>query len=129
MRSILMILFGAGALWDVTTTIYGTWNILNGNNFFALIASIAFGLVILALLASTLWIWKKEGVFGLGFKIFWCISIIYDLATSWNGNLSLLFQGRVNGVQYLLLIGLTLFMSLSPIAWTYVQSQSELDFQ
>ena len=128
MRGALLFLFGCGALWDVTTTIYGTWSIFDGKNIFALIASVVFGLVVLALLASTLWIWQKEGIFGTGFKIAWIVAILIDLWTSWNGNRELLFQDEVEGAQFLLLLVLTAFMSLSPIAWVYIQKQLNSEF-
>jgi hypothetical protein len=123
MKAIILLLFGIGALWDVATTVYGTWIIFPGRTALTLIASVVFGLVILALLASTLWIWRKGGVSGIVFKIAWLVGLGYDLWTSWSGNYDLLFAREPTGAQVALAIGLTCFMSLSPMAFVTVQEE------
>ncbi len=128
MKKYLLFLFGVGCLWDVLTTVYGTWVLFDHKALFPLLASITFGLVILALLGSVIWIWKTEGVFGSGFKAAWIVGIAYDLFTSWNGNLNLLFGRSVAGSQFVMLVGLTVFMTLSPIAWVYVFNEDESKF-
>lgn len=128
MRGFLLLLFGFGGLWDVATTVYGTWMFFDNKTVFPLIASMAFGAVILAIIGSTIWIWKTEGGWGILFKIAWCTALIYDLITSLKGNYELLLNQNVEGMQLLLLIGLTAFMTLSPILWVYVYRESEMKF-
>lgn len=122
-------MFGIGALWDAATTVYGTYELMNSSGFFQIAASIAFAIVILAIVGSTLWIWRLKGVFGLCFRWAWGLGIAYDLFTSWMGNVDLLFKGQLSFIKLLLLIGLTLYMGLSPIMWAYVNEQPESDFR
>ena len=129
MKSFLLFLFGAGALWDVATTVYGTWVFIENESVFGILASIAFGLVILAIISSTLWIWKKSDLSGMIFKTMWFFALIYDLITSWKGNNELLFTQSVEGFQFLLLIGITVYMTASPIMWVYVNNESEYTFK
>ena len=129
MKSYLLFLFGVGALWDVATTVFGTWILFDNRALAPLLASIAFGLVILGIMGSTIWIWKTDGIWGLVFKCAWIAALVYDVFTSWKGNYDLLFGQNIVGLQFVLLISLTAFMTLSPILWVYIYGENKARFE
>lgn len=120
MKRIILFLFAVGSFWDATTTYMGTYQLLNSDSEVSIIASLIFALIILAFLVSTFDIWKIDNEIGNIFKAILIIAIFYDLYTSWNGNIHILFDGHINDQQYSILIPLTLFMTISPIFGMYL---------
>ncbi len=128
MRKSFLVMFFVGAMWDAATTLYGTNELMGGSSFFQIVASFVFAVVILAFISGTLWIWRLKGALGKGFKGAWIAAILFDTFTSIIGNVDLLFGSNLNFSRLLLLVGLTGFMVISPIAWAWVYEQPESRF-
>ena len=121
MASFLMVVFALISLYDGFTTIIGTANIMNDQ----MIISVVFAIAILSLVGSTAFIWSKsvltEDLFlGTFLKFLWFIAMGYDIYTSYQGNLNVLIGGYVNDEQLVILIGLTILVSASPVIFSYL---------
>jgi hypothetical protein len=115
MRLFLLIVLAIATIWDAFTTVYGTVQVL-GDGLFQLLAAILFSSLIFAFVLNTRRIMKWPGDFvGGAAKFFWFIALCYDLYTSWVGNAALIVQGSGELSEFVILIGLTLLVTASPI--------------
>ncbi|MFN0139625.1 MAG: hypothetical protein ACKVQW_06020 [Pyrinomonadaceae bacterium] len=115
MTQVLIVVLIAASLWDGFTTIYGTLNIL-GSGGVAIVASLLFGALILSFLLNTQKVWKWESDFAGGLlKLFWFVAIAYDLYTAWDGNQAFIVGETKNEKQLIVLAGLTIMISGSPV--------------
>lgn len=115
-RSLLIILLGIVAIWDTITTVYGTYTIF-GDGAIQIIVSIGFALILTGYLLRTIPIIKNpsEELIPVGAKVLWFLAILYDIFTSFTGNMDLIL-GNATGVQKVLVaIGLTIFVCSAPI--------------
>jgi hypothetical protein len=115
-KRIMLLLLSIASLWDGFTTVTGTLDIL-GIGWPQLLASITFSLVILGFLIGTAKIFDTDesGVAYCIMRILWWFGLSYDLYTSYLGNKNFVLGGYIEGNQILILIGLTVFVSSSPI--------------
>ncbi|MGA9996792.1 MAG: hypothetical protein WBP93_15340 [Pyrinomonadaceae bacterium] len=115
MDKVLVIVLIFASIWDGFTTIYGTLQIL-GTEWVSIIAALLFGALILSFLLNTRRIMSWESDFTGGFlKLFWVISISYDLFTAWTGNQTFIIGETTEPKKIILLAGLTLMISGSPV--------------
>lgn len=118
LKNFLLILFGAIAFWDAATTFIGSYEILGTSKDIAIGFSIGFAVIILALMISTTSIWSVQGGFGFILKPIWIIAFIFDIYTSYTGNLDIVLGGEANGKQFILLAGMTLLTTSAPILFS-----------
>lgn len=115
----LIFIFGIIALYDGFTTFIGTADIMDDS----IIISVVFAVIILAIVGSTAFIWSDNAIEEEFLRIFlrflWFVAIIYDLFTSYVGNLEVLMDGDVSGGQTFILLGLTLLVSSAPVIFSY----------
>jgi hypothetical protein len=114
----LMIILVLASIWDAFATVYGTLQVL-GDGTLQIAASLLFGGLILGFVLNSRRILKWRGSFFGGLlKLFWFIALCYDFLTTWIANRDLLGQDPNSVVQIVILIGLTLLVSASPILLT-----------
>lgn len=124
-QSKIMLLFGLGAitLWDAFTTISGTSEIL-GSTGVAFFLAVLFSIMITTFLIKTIPIMenKKDDFLHSGAKFIWFLAISYDFYTSFLGNKNLIESEDFSlGVQqYIVIIGMTIFVSSAPIIISYI---------
>lgn len=124
-QSKIMLLFGLGAitLWDTFTTISGTSEIL-GSTGVAFFLAVLFSIMITTFLIKTIPIMenKKDDFLHSGAKFIWFLAISYDFYTSFLGNKNLIESEDFSlGVQqYIVIIGMTIFVSSAPIIISYI---------
>ncbi len=114
-------------LWDTFTTITGTMSII-GNNNVQLFISILFGVIITSFLLNTMPLLKnpKDDLIILGGKLLWFLAFGYDLFTSFTGNIEFITQSASNDIaQISITVGLTIFVSSSPITISYIISETD----
>jgi hypothetical protein len=111
---ILVFIFAIASIWDGFTTVVGTHSIL-GQTQGQIPVSVMFSLVILGFMIGTSFIRDFKGAIGGAMKIAWWIALCYDLGTSYYGNRRFIIQGDLNLQQNLILIGITLLVTASPI--------------
>ena len=124
---LVIFFFGLASLWDGFTTFHGTANILANNNNvepnIIIIISSVFAIIILGFMWSTVYIWEMDGFSRLLFIVFWFVAVGYDLYTSYIGNLEFIMRGQVNDQQFIVLVGITLLISGSPIFVSLLSDQ------
>jgi len=115
-RSLLIILLSVVTIWDTITTIYGTYTIF-GAGTIQLVVSIGFALLLAGFLIRTIPIIKNpsEELIPVGTKVLWFLAILYDLFTSFTGNMDLILGNATGTQKVILAIGLTLFVCSAPI--------------
>lgn len=118
---ILLIITGLTGLWDGFTTFYGISEIMGTKNE-EIIASAFFALVIAGFLFGTKTIWEtsKSHAIAPMLKLLWFIAFFYDVYTSFYGNREFILHGHVNDEQMIMLIGMTILVSGSPIIYSYL---------
>jgi hypothetical protein len=119
--SILLISCFVTGLWDGFTTFYGTSQIM-GSDPLQLIASVIFAVIITGFLFGTKIIWESSSSNFLSFLLrsLWLVALGYDLYTSYLGNKNFILSGNVNDDQMIILIGMTILVSGSPIIFSYL---------
>lgn len=115
MRIFLLIVLAIATVWDGFTTVYGTLQALGDGPIQIGIAFLFSGLIFgFVLNTKRLMRWKGGFVSGVA-KFFWVIALGYDLYTSWIGNSALVVRGNGSATKIIILIGLTLLVTASPI--------------
>jgi len=127
---IILFITGFAGLWDGFTTFYGLTEIMGVSDVMELksreitkiIASACFALVITGFLFGTKTIWEtsKNNAIAPILKLLWFIAFFYDVYTSFYGNQEFIFSGRSNDEQMMMLIGMTILVSGSPIIYSYL---------
>lgn len=112
MRKILMIVFGIASLWDAFTTLIGTSAVLKTDN---IVFSVVAAVVILAFMIATKYVWDQNGTLKIILIVLWAIALVYDVFTSYTGNLTVVMNGYADEGQLVFLVGLTILTSASPI--------------
>jgi len=120
--NILLIVTGLTGLWDGFTTFYGVSQIM-GTTKEATIASAFFAFIIAGFLFGTKTIWDIAGnnLLSIILKLLWFIALSYDIYTSFYGNKTFILNGQGSEEQMIILIGMTLLVSGSPIIYSYIQ--------
>jgi len=115
-RPTLIILLGFVTIWDTITTIYGTTVILGTGTIQVMIA-ILFALLLTGYLLQTIPITKnpKEDFVTSGAKILWFIAFLYDLFTSFTGNMDFVLGNATGSIKIIFAIGLTVMVCSCPI--------------
>ena len=127
---ILLIITGIAGLWDGFTTFYGITDImdvshvmqLRNSDMTKIVASAFFALVITGFLFGTKTIWENSKNHSIDpiLKLLWFIAFFYDVYTSFYGNQEFIFHGHINEEQMMLLVGMTILVSGSPIIYSYL---------
>lgn len=122
----LLIGLGFVTIWDTITTVYGTYTIL-GDGQTQLIISIFFAVFLAAYLLHTIPIIKNpsEELIPVGAKILWFLAILYDLYTSFKGNVELILSNATGMEKVIIAIGLTVFVSSAPIGVSKLYFEKE----
>lgn len=115
----LLIALGIGAIWDGFTTVAGTVEIL-GSGGLQIMAAVVFALIIAGFLLGTTYVRNLEGILGKALQGGWWMALLYDLYTSYTGNRDFIMDGQVAGSQHVLLIGLTLLVTASPVLFSLI---------
>lgn len=122
-KQVFIIGLGLITIWDAFTTISGTANIL-GRTGTAFFLSVIFSVIITTFLIKTIPIIYNphDDILHLGAKILWSLAMLYDLFTSFLGNKALVEtdNSEFGIAQVVITIGLTIFVSSSPIAISYL---------
>lgn len=115
-KTLFLILIGAVAVWDTVMTYHGTYKIFGDGNVQVLV-SIGFAFILTGYLIRTIPIIRNpsEEMIPVGAKVLWFLAICYDLFTSFTGNMDLILNNVGGPQKVILAIGLTLFVSSSPI--------------
>ena len=115
-KTYMLIALGFVTLWDTITTVYGTYKIL-GEGSIQLILSIFFAVIIEVHLMRTFPVLKNpsEEFYPVGLKGLWFLALFYDLFTSYKGNIELILSNSLGVEKIIVAIGLTIFVSSSPI--------------
>ncbi len=124
MRIILMVLLALTGLWDGFTTLWGT-SVILGDSSIHYFVSTLMALVTLGLLFSTHEIIETDvaSFLGLLLRALWIMGVSYDLFTSYMGNEEFLIGGIANAQQFVVLIGITVVVSGSPIVFSMLRDQ------
>ena len=127
---VILVITGLAGLWDGFTTFYGVSEImgvsdvmeLRSRDMTKIIASACFALVITGFLFATKTIWEisNNNAIAPMLKLLWFIAFFYDLYTSFYGNQAFIFSGNINDEQMMMLIGITILVSASPIVYSYL---------
>lgn len=116
--------------FDTFTTFWGTQTIL-GDSIYSTVISAIFALGIGSMLLSTVAVFEyvktKGGFLGKGLGLVWIIFFVYDIFTSWKGNLNLMYGSHpsLNGEQFAILASTTIFVSISSIIISNVLADKE----
>jgi len=115
--NILTLIFGISSLWDGFTTVFGTISIFNNDGLPQIVASLLLAAIILGLLYNSSNIYNyDDDIIGVSLKLLWILAFLYDLTTSYMGNSSFLITNvNPSQIQKFVLLGLTFFVSSSPI--------------
>jgi hypothetical protein len=126
----VLIITGIAGLWDGFTTFYGLSEIMgvsdvlgmNSRDMTKLVASAFFALIVTGFLFGTKTIWEssKHNSIAPILKLLWFIAFFYDVYTSFYGNQEFIFRGNINDEQMMMLIGMTVLVSGSPIIYSYL---------
>lgn len=122
---LLVYILGTTVLWDAFTTFYGSYillSIANENPIKPILLSILFMSVILGFLLATPSIWGEKRGFIIDWllRFFWIIAFLYDLYTSYHGNQNFIFSNTIASSQQIMLIGITILISSTPIVFSYL---------
>ena len=128
MKTGILIFLAILTIFDAFTTFWGTKSIL-GESTYSVVISGIFALGIGAMLLSSASVFnyaKYNGGFGKVLPLVWVIFFIYDVFTSWKGNLNLMYgeSASLNGEQFAILASTTLFVSISSIIISYTISDN-----
>ena len=127
-KQITIIGLGAITIWDAFTTITGTAKILGGSGI-AFFLSILFAVMITSMLVKTIPIIynPKEDLLHIVAKIMWGLAVLYDVFTSFMGNRGLIETSNSDFgfAQAVVTIGMTIFVTSSPIAISYLLYMAE----
>jgi hypothetical protein len=120
----ILIFLALLTVFDGFTTFWGTQTILGVSPFSSIISGI-FALGIGAMLLSTASIFeyaKYHNGFAKILPLIWFIFFVYDVFTSWVGNLNLMYGENINltGEQFAILAPVTIFVSISAIVISFV---------
>lgn len=116
----ILLIFALAALWDAFTTVYGTYQIL-GMGEPQLVSSVIFALVIFGILIWTP-VFLDAGTF-IPFKVLWFLALLYDFYTSLIGNKAFVIQSELNTNQTIIIFGVALFITSTPVMLSYLLLQ------
>jgi hypothetical protein len=143
MKFLFLIFFALIAIYDLLTTIQGTASILHAEGLVYAIA-IGFAIIISFLLLNTIPIIRnpKGGFIYSGAKFLWLLALLYDLYTSFIGSINLILKDKIGDAnlgpilsemsqtdmpQLVIIIGLTIFITASPIAISFLLYEAEFE--
>jgi len=87
-----------------------------GTGLLQILAALLFAALILSFMLNTRRIMQwRFGFVGGVIKAFWFVALACDFYTAWVGNSALLARGQESTPELILLIGLTLLVTASPI--------------
>lgn len=119
LQKILVVVLAVASLWDGFTTMYGTSHVL-GDGCGQVFAAFLFGILISALLLNTKRIIEGNDDFqGNVSRLLWFLALAYDLYTSWLGNANFLVPNGSGVERGVILTGLTVLVSGSPVLLSY----------
>lgn len=115
MKLFLFIVLTIASIWDTFTTVYATLDIL-GTGILQIIAALLFAALIMSFILNTRRImqWRSGFVGGI-VKLFWFVALGCDFYTTWVGNANLLTRGQGDAAELIILTGLTLLVTSSPL--------------
>jgi hypothetical protein len=115
MRLFLFVVLTIASIWDTFTTVYATLDIF-GTGLLQVVAALLFAALIMSFMLNTRRImqWRSGFVGGI-IKLFWFVALASDFYTAWIGNSNLLTRGQESTAELILLTGLTLLVTASPI--------------
>ena len=115
MKLFLFIVLTIASIWDSFTTVYATLSIL-GTGPLQIVAALLFAALIMSFMLNTRRIMQwRSGFLGGIVKVFWFVALASDFYTAWVGNSNLLAQGQESTAELIVLTGLTLLVTASPI--------------
>jgi hypothetical protein len=128
MKWFLFIVLTIATIWDTFTTVYATVNIL-GTGILQIIAALLFAALILSFMLNTRRImqWRSGFVGGI-VKVFWFVALACDFYTTWVGNANLLTRGQGDTAELVILTGLTLLVTSSPLLLSTLWERRESFF-
>jgi hypothetical protein len=128
MRLFLFIVLTLASIWDVFTTVYATLTIL-GTGIVQIIAALLFAALIMSFILNTRRImqWRSGFVGGI-VKVFWFVALACDFYTAWVANVDLLTRGQESTAELIIVIGLTLLVTSSPILLSVLWERRESFF-
>jgi hypothetical protein len=115
MKVFLFIVLTIASIWDAFTSVYATLSIL-GTGPLQIVAALLFAALIMSFILNTRRImqWRSGFVGGI-VKVFWFVALACDFYTTWVGNSNLLTRGQEDTAELIVLTGLTLLVTASPI--------------
>ena len=123
MKTGILIFLGLLTIQDMFTTGMGVFRILGDTTYGMIISGVfAIGVGAMLLSTSSLFHYSKyeKGFFAKILPVIWFIFFIYDVLTSWKGNMYLMFDDNsMNQEQFIILATVTFFVSISAIIISY----------
>jgi hypothetical protein len=114
-RIFLLAVLAIGSIWNAFTTMYGTIQIL-GNTTLQILTALLFSALVFGFLLNTRAIMKwHSGFLSSIAKFFWFVALSYNFFTSWIGNSNLLLSRNLETTTVIILIGLILLVTASPV--------------
>ena len=142
MKGFLLFCFMIAALWDGATTVLGTAVILQAQEPIQYGFCVAAAFVVLGLGFGTKTFFSKSGVVYGFFKVGWVFAMFFDVLTSFMGNARYVILkqpfnvisnegfletvNRISSQQLLVVTVMTLLVSGSPIAYSYIAGDRDI---
>ncbi len=112
MKTIGKVVLGIFSLWDGFTTVVGTDEWLNPDN---QLFNVAIALAIMAVMIFSKTIIEQDGILKFLLGLLLIVAVVFDVYTSYAGNLEYFFNGHVRGDEYIGLIAATFVTCMCPI--------------
>lgn len=132
MNRLLLVPFGLAMTWGAIATFYGVVETLAGSGDMAYLAAVFLTSITTVVLFSTRQAWegnKGDEQTGCAMQIVWLVALVCSLCASYVGNEALVTAGRSDPGVVVLLIGLTVFSTGSPIIVSKLWRQMDGDGQ
>ena len=128
---LLTIILGVSSLWNGFTLLFGAIALFNKEvivpTYLCLIVPIFF---LLILLNTPVILAYSYDITGLLLKVLWTLVIVYNCIISYYGNVLILIDNHIpNENQKFILIGITFFVSASPILFSLMIPEVEFIYQ
>src|SRR5258706_7668009 len=134
MRSLMLLCFGIGAIWDGITTMLGIATVLAAKSELDYALCFVGGLLILGFSLGTTTIFNERGVAYMLMRVLWGMAILFDVYTAFMGNAQYIVVKSSGGSpllqglefrQIVVLMVMTILVSSSPVFISYLMEKQK----